>query len=45
MSLKSGIALTSRALRIPDRLAQVGDWIIECATAAELWARFQDGSV
>ena len=29
----------------PDRLAQVGDWIIECATAAELWARFQDGSV
>ena len=29
----------------PNRLAQVGDWIIECATAAELWARFQDDSV
>jgi predicted transposase/invertase (TIGR01784 family) len=27
-----------------DRLAQVGDWIIECETAAELFARFQDGS-
>ena len=26
-----------------DRLAQVGDWIIECETAAELFARFQDG--
>ena len=23
----------------PDRLARVGDWIIECATAAELLAR------
>ena len=29
----------------PDRLAQVGDWIIECATAADLWPRFQDDSV
>ena len=28
-----------------DRLAQVGDWIIECETAAELFARFQDGSL
>ena len=28
-----------------DRLAQVGDWIIECQTAAELFARFQDGSL
>ena len=26
----------------PDRLAQVGDWIIECATAAELIARVGD---
>ena len=26
-----------------DRLAQVADWIIECETAAELFARFQDG--
>ena len=23
----------------PERLAQVGDWIIECGTAAELFAR------
>ena len=29
----------------PDRLAQVGDWIIECETAAELFARFRDGSL
>ena len=29
----------------PDRLEQVGDWIIECETAAELFARFQDGSL
>ena len=28
----------------PDRLAQVGDWIIECETAAELFARLNDGS-
>ena len=26
----------------PDRLALVGDWIIECATAAELVARVGD---
>ena len=26
----------------PDRLAQVGDWIIECGTAAELFARLAD---
>ena len=26
----------------PDRLEQVGDWIIECATAAELLARVVD---
>ena len=29
----------------PGRLAQVGGWIIECETAAELFARFQDGSL
>ena len=26
-----------------DRLAEVGDWIIECGTAAELFARLQAG--
>ena len=26
----------------PERLAQVGDWIIECGTAAELFARVSD---
>ena len=26
----------------PERLAQVGDWIIECGTEAELLARVQD---
>ncbi len=26
----------------PERLAQVGDWIIECGTAAELFARLAD---
>jgi hypothetical protein len=26
----------------PDRLTQVGDWIIECGTAAELIARVDD---
>ena len=26
----------------PDRLAQVGDWIIECETAADLFARLAD---
>ena len=29
----------------PDRLAQVADWIIECETAAELFARFTEGSL
>ena len=28
-----------------DRLAQVGRWIIECETAAELFARLEDGSL
>ena len=28
----------------PERLARVGDWIIECATAAELLARVRDDS-
>ena len=27
-----------------DRLAQVGDWIIECETAADLFARLEDWS-
>ena len=27
-----------------DRLAQVGDWIIECGTADDLFARFEDWS-
>ena len=27
-----------------DRLAQVGDWLIECATADDLFARFEDWS-
>ena len=26
----------------PDHLAEVGDWIIECRTAAELFARLAD---
>ena len=26
----------------PDRLTRIGDWIIECETADELFARFQD---
>ena len=26
----------------PGRLAQVGDWIIECGTAADLFARLAD---
>ncbi len=29
----------------PDRLAQVGDWIIECETPTELYARLDDGSL
>ena len=29
----------------PDRLAQVGDWIIECETPTELFARLDDGSL
>ena len=29
----------------PDRLADVGDWIIECETAAELFARLTEGSL
>ena len=27
-----------------DRLAQVGDWIIECETSDDLFARFEDWS-
>ena len=42
-------ATTARRLAValgdaadPDRLAQVGDWIIECGTAADLLARVLD---
>ena len=28
----------------PDRLAKVADWIIECETAAELFARFKEAA-
>ena len=28
----------------PDRLAQAGDWIIECATGAELLDRVSDNT-
>ena len=39
------LAAALAAVADPDRLAQVGDWIIECETAAELFARIQDGSL
>ena len=35
---------SSRASTNADRLAQVGDWIIECETADALFARFEDWS-
>ena len=31
--------VTGSGVTDPDRLARVGDWIIECATAADLLAR------
>ena len=34
-----GLAATLAGVTDPDRLARVGDWIIECATASELLAR------
>ena len=34
-----GLAAALAGVTDPDRLARVGDWIIECATAPELLAR------
>ena len=34
-----GLAAALRGVTDPDRLGQVGDWIIECATASDLLAR------
>ncbi len=34
-----GLAAALDGVTDPDRLARVGDWIIECATASELLAR------
>ena len=34
-----GLAAALAGVNDPDRLARVGDWIIECATASELLAR------
>ena len=34
-----GLAAVLAGVNDPDRLARVGDWIIECATASELLAR------
>ena len=40
-----GLAAALAGVTDPDRLARVGDWIIECATASELLARVRgDGS-
>ena len=41
-----GLAAALAGVTGPDRLARVGDWIIECATASELLARVRgdDGS-
>ena len=36
------LAAALAAVTDPDRLAEVGDWIIECGTAAELFARLAD---
>ena len=38
------LAAALDAVADPNRLAQVGDWIIECETAADLFARFEDWS-
>ena len=41
-----GLAAALAGVTDPDRLARVGDWIIECATGSELLARVRgdDGS-
>ena len=37
-----GLTTALAGVTDPDRLARVGDWIIECATASELLARVRD---
>ena len=39
-----GLAAALAGVTDPDRLAQVGDWIIECETAADLLARVRGDS-
>jgi len=39
-----GLAAALAGVTDPDRFAQVGDWIIECATAADLLARVRGDS-
>ena len=39
-----GLAAALAGVTDPDRLARVGDWIIECATASELLARVRGGN-
>ena len=38
------LAAALESVEDADRLAQVGDWIIECETAADLFARFENRS-
>ena len=38
-----GVAAAFASVTGPDRLARVGDWIIECATVAELLGRVRSG--
>ena len=40
----SRLAASLQGVEDADRLAQVGDWIIECETADDLFARFEDWS-
>ena len=40
----SRLAASLQGVEDADRLAQVGDWIIECETADDLFARFEDCS-
>ena len=39
-----GLAAALADVTDPDRLARVGDWIIECVTASELLARVRDNN-
>ena len=43
-AVAEGLAAALTSVTDPDRLAQVGDWIIECATAADLLARVRGDS-